>query len=69
MAQGPAAGVVYALKAGLASARLHTGDERVSVPRVVDRGIPGVSTYHVLREVILYKSTVDNSGRVGEPRP
>jgi hypothetical protein len=33
MAQGLAADVFYVLKAGRASARLHTGDEMVSVLR------------------------------------
>jgi hypothetical protein len=66
MAQGLPAGVVYALKAGRASARLHTGDdEMVSVLK----SWPEEFLYHVLGEVIFYESTVDNPGRVSKSRP
>jgi len=65
MAQGPAADVVYVLKAGRAFARLHTDNEVVSVlTSWIEEFL-----YHVLREVIFYESTADNFGRVSKSRP
>jgi hypothetical protein len=65
MAQGVAADVVYVLKAGHASARLHTGNELMSMLR------PWIKEYryHVFREVIFCESAANNLGRVCKSRP
>jgi hypothetical protein len=65
MAQQLAADVVYVLRAGRDSARLHTNDEKVSVLRSWTEE----SHHHVLRQIIFYESTVVNFGRVGKSRP
>ena len=64
MVQGLAADVVYVLRVGHASVRLHTGDELVSVLRLYIKKY----RYHVLREVVFYESTADNLGRVCKSR-
>ncbi len=66
MAQGPVVDVVFELQAERDSARLHTGDEMVSVSRSDLNGKP---CYHVLGEVIFHESTGDNVGRVSKSRP
>jgi hypothetical protein len=65
MAQELAVDVVYVPQAEGASARLHTGDEMVSVSKVVNKE----HHYHVLGEVIVRESTGNNSDRVSESRP